>query len=80
MKYVIETTKEGCLETLMLSDGSTYTRKSKKERFGYSQLDDDFSDQMRDDGICEEIYERVYTVFDIGLPYDFLDLAEMEDQ
>lgn len=78
MKYMIETTNKGCVETLELHDGSKYIKRHTKTSYGSQCEDDDFADQMNADGICEEILEKVYDVFDGFLPGEFMDIAELD--
>ena len=78
MKFTIETTNDGCMETLELHDGSKYTKRHIKTSFGSQCEDLAFADQMVLDGICEEIVDKVYDVFDGFLPSEFMDIAELE--
>lgn len=78
MKYTIETTEDGCVETLELSDGKRYVKNTKKIDGGCSSVDDDLDKQMEQDGICAEILERVYEQFDGIHALDFLELAELD--
>lgn len=78
MKYTIETTENGCVETLEFADGSKFTKRSERTDFGYKSLDNDFSDQLEENGFCEEILAKVYDLFDGFITIDFLSLAELE--
>jgi len=78
MKYTIERAKGGCIETIILEDGSTYTKKHIKTDFGSKNCDDDFADQMEQDGICEEIVEKVYDAFDGFLASEFMGIDELD--
>ncbi|SEU10081.1 hypothetical protein SAMN05443270_3152 [Lacrimispora sphenoides] len=78
MKYSIETIKGGCVETIILSDGSTYLKKHVKTDFGSECCDKDFSEQMESDGICPEILEKVYDSFDGFLASDFMSIGELD--
>lgn len=77
MKYTIETTKDGCVEVLELHDGSKYMKKHIKTSYGSKCENKDFVEQMEEDGICEEILERV-SVFDSFLASEFLDIAGLD--
>uniref|UniRef100_UPI0011C3FDC5 hypothetical protein n=1 Tax=Enterocloster aldenensis TaxID=358742 RepID=UPI0011C3FDC5 len=77
MKYTIETTKDGCVEVLELHDGSKYMKKHIKTSYGSKCENKDFEEQMEEDGICEEILERV-SVFDSFLASEFLDIAGLD--
>ena len=46
MKYTIETTENGCQETIVLDDGKTYIKRHKKTFFGSECLDEEFCEQM----------------------------------
>ena len=79
MKYTIETTETGCLETIELHDGSKYTKRSERTKYGARSIDDELSDQMEADGICGEIVEKVYDLFDGFGALDFMKIAEMDN-
>ena len=34
MRYTIETTENGCQETIMMDDGRTYTKRHRKTFYG----------------------------------------------
>lgn len=78
MKYTIEATKNGCVETIVLHDGSTYTKRHVRTSFGSQCEDKNFSDQMERDGICEEICERVSDLFDGSIPLDVINIAGLD--
>lgn len=78
MKYTIETINGGCVETIELSDGSKYEKKYTRTENGCRCESEDFADQMKADGICEEMVERVYDLFDSFLALDFLTLSESD--
>lgn len=80
MKYTIETTPDGCMETIELHDGSKYTKHIVKTEYGSESSDYNFSDQMEADGICEETLEKVEELFDSFFADDFMEIAEMIDQ
>ena len=46
MKYAIEITDDGCVETLEFPNGEKFTKRSKRTNFGCQSIDDDFSEQM----------------------------------
>ena len=79
MKYSIETTDYGCIETLELSNGEKYQKRTQRIKGGCRSLDDDFSDQMEKAGIDEEIIEKAYEVYDDFGALDFMELAELID-
>lgn len=46
MKYEIETTENGCIETITLNDGSRYSKRHTRSDLGLKTKDEDFSEQM----------------------------------
>ena len=78
MRYMIETTKNGCVETIMFSDGRQYSVRHTKTNYGSRVEDDEFHKQMKKDGICEEILDKVYDLFDGFIASDFINLAELD--
>lgn len=78
MKYTVETTEYGCIETLEFSDGSKFTRRSERNDFGCTFLDDDFSEQLGEAGFCEEVIDKVYDLFDNFMSLSFLEIAELD--
>ncbi len=78
MKYTIEATKNGCIETLEFRDGSKFTKQSERTSYGCRALDAEFCVQLAKDGFCEEIIERAEELFDGCLSLDFMHIAELE--
>lgn len=78
MKYTIETTENGCRETIVLDDGREYIKRHKKTFFGSECLDKEFCEQMEGEGICEEMLEKIYDIFDSFLANDFMDIAQLK--
>lgn len=80
MKYTIETTEEGCIETITLH-GKQYQKEHSKTGVGfYREEDEPFYEQMEKDGICEEVLNEVCDLFDEGnMAVDFMSLTEMFD-
>lgn len=78
MKYSIEITDYGCIETIELANGEKYQKRTQKTKKGYeSAFDESFSWQIRKAGICEEIIEKVYEMYDRFAFLDFMELAEL---
>ncbi len=77
MKYTIETTDNGCIETLEMSKNEKFKKESTKTEYGCKPLDPDFADQLRMAGYCEEIVEEVDRIYDGLGSLDFLKLAEL---
>lgn len=76
MKYTIESTANGCVESFKLHDGKTYIKRHARTIFGSECEDESFAEQMERDGICEEILEKV-DAFDAFLPSDFMAINEL---
>ena len=80
MKYTIESTEKGCIETIELDDGRQYTREHTRTSFGSKCEDLDFSEQMDNNGIADdEFLDKVYDTFDSFLASNFMDMAELEE-
>lgn len=77
MKYTIETTKNGCVETITLDNGIKYSKNHIKTGYGSIKEDNTFSEQMERDGICEGILERVYDLFDGFIASEFMNIADL---
>lgn len=78
MKYTIETTENGCIETLEFLNGEKYTRRSERTEYGCRCLDKDLSDQLEESGFCEEIVEKIYDMFDGFASLKFLEVSELD--
>lgn len=78
MKYTIETTENGCIETLEFLNGEKYTKRSERTEYGCRCLDKDLSDQLEESGFCEEIVEKIYDMFDGFASLKFLEVSELE--
>ena len=77
MKYTIEITDEGCLETLEFPNGDKFTKRSKRISCGSQGIDNDFSDQLEDAGYPEEILDAVYNMFNGFSSLDFIELDDL---
>lgn len=77
MKYCIETTDNGCIETLEISDKEKFQRESIKINGGCRALGKSLADQLEEAGYCEEIVEKVDEMYDGFGDLDFLQLAEL---
>ena len=78
MKYVIETTETGCVETITFNDGSTFSKRHTKTDFGSREEDDEFCEQMERDGICKEILDKAYDLFDGFFASELMEIAELD--
>ena len=81
MKYEIETTENGCIETITLSDDRQYIKRHTKTGVGFAREEDsEFSTQMGKDGFCEEFLNDVYDLFDNkSIACDFIYIADLEN-
>lgn len=79
MKYTIETTENGCIETITLSNRSQYSKRHTRTECGSRCKDDEFHEQMERDGICDEILDKVNDLFDGFFASDFMDIAELDN-
>ena len=77
MKYCIETTDNGCIETLEMSENQKFQRETKRTEYGCTTSYPDFSDQLEEAGYCDEIVEKVYDLYDGCETLDFIQLAEL---
>ena len=76
MKYCMETTDNGCIETLEI-DKEKFQRESIKIKGGCRALGKSLADQLDEAGYCEEIVEKVDEMYDGFGDLDFLELAEL---
>lgn len=77
MKYTVETTETGCVETLELDDGKKYTKRSTRTSTGVKHDDDDFYYQLSGDGITDDgILDAVNDLLDGFFAIDFVEMAE----
>ncbi len=79
MKYVIETTENGCIETLEFQNGMKFEKKTNRTDFGCETFDENFAEQLEKQGFDEEIIEKVYDAYDGFGASHFLDIAKLED-
>lgn len=78
MKYTIETTDYGCIETIEFNDGEKFTKRTERTESGCRSIDKDFYEQMELTGICEEILDIVCDQYDGFGTLNFLKLAELD--
>ena len=83
MKYSIETTENGCIETLEMPNGRQYEKKSARTNRGLKQSCE-FAEEMAEDmgdEYDEDILDLVSEMFDGFFALDFVKLCErMEDE
>ena len=78
MKYSIETTKNGCIETFEMLNGKKYEKKSERTRRGLRQ-NCEFAEEMAKDmgdEYDEDILDLVSELFDGCFALDFVKLLE----
>lgn len=75
MKYMIEETENGCIETLEFSDGRKFTKESFLMPWGCESHDPDFAEQLEESGFDDDTVERVWNLFDGFGALDFLSIA-----
>ena len=77
MKYTIEIENGIAKETLVFN-GKVYLRTTKKTNFGSSSDDMDFSEQMENEGISDDVLDQINDSLDGFLAGDLLEIAESE--
>lgn len=75
MKYTIETTEKGCIETLEVK-GKIFTKETYRTYYGCSSNDVNFAEQLEECGYDDEILDRVNDLYDGFAALEFLELAE----
>ena len=77
MKYTIETTENGCIETLEISDEVKLKKETKRTDWGCESFDKDFSDQLEERGFDGEVVDKVFDEFDGFRTLNFMEIAEL---
>lgn len=79
MKYTIETTQTGCIETLEIG-GKIYKKEWQRTSSGCRCNNNEFYEQMESDGIDnKDVLNKAYDIFDDGFKvFGFIELSEME--
>lgn len=82
MKYTIERTENGCIQTLDLGDGNVFVQRDERAEIGCASDDNEFWKQVEDSmNVSEEIKDKLYEVFDIsGMGLGFMELAELLEE
>ncbi len=78
MKYTIESTVDGCTETIEFKNGEKFVAKTQKTCFGCEGITPCLANQLEEAGYCEEIVEKVDELYDGIAAYDFMELAELD--
>ena len=80
MKYTIESTENGCIETIELQNGKEFKKEHVRTTFGSQCKDEDFATQMEYDGIGDSVLlDEVYDTFDGFIASSFMKIAEYEE-
>ena len=79
MKYNIESTENGCIETLEFSNSEKYTKRTERTDSGCKSLDPEFTAQLKAAGFCEEVIEGVEETFENFIDLNFLNLAALDN-
>lgn len=77
MEYTIETNGFEAKETFEFR-GKTYVKTNKRTDFGCESLDEDFCEQMENDGIGEHILDKICDNFDGFMILDVMEIGEEE--
>ena len=78
MKYSVEI-KNGIAKETLVFNGKKYVRTTKKTSFGSISDDRDFSEQMEEDGVSDNVLlEQIYDTIDGFFVGELLDMAESE--
>ena len=77
MKYSVETTKNGYVETLEVN-GKEYKKTWCESGYGEKSSDKDFCEQVEQDGFDNEVFlDEVYDEIDVSLfAYNFKDIEQ----
>lgn len=73
---MIETTEDGCVQTLEFDNGEIYTSNVERDIFGY-EITPNFSSQLAEKGYCEEVVEAVDALLDGTRFLEFMELVDI---
>lgn len=80
MKYTIEATESGCMETLTFNDKVLgrvkLTRNHTRTDFGSVCREGEFVDQLKPLGYSEEVIEKADECFGLFTTLNFMEFAE----
>lgn len=77
MKYSVEI-KNGIAKEILVFNGKEYVRTTKKTGYGSSADDMDFSEQMENEGLSDDVLDQICDTIDGFFVSDLLDIAESE--
>ena len=78
MKYSVEIENGIAKETLVFN-GKEYVRTTKATDFGSSSADADFSNQMENENLTDDVLDEIYDKLDGFLVDSLLTIAESEE-
>lgn len=78
MKYTIESTENGCVETLEVGDGRKFVCEMRKSCGYYEETGPNLASQLEEAGFNDEIVDRVDDMFGGMMEIEFIDLSELE--
>ena len=77
MRYIIETTEKGCVETLELDDGRKFSDEWVKTFGRYQTTGPSLETQLEDTLYRYQILNKIRGIFNRTLVRDFIDLADL---
>lgn len=77
MKYSVEIKNGIAKETLVFND-KEYVRTTEKTDYGSSSDDVDFSEQMENEGLSDNVLDQIYDTLDEFFVSELIDIAESE--
>lgn len=79
MKYSVEI-RDGIAKETLVFNGKEYSRTTKKTDFGFSPIsnDADFSEQMENEDLTDDVLDEIYDKLDGFLVDSLLTIAESE--
>lgn len=77
MKYSVEI-KNGVAKETLVFNGKEYVRTTEKTDFGSRSADMDFSEQMKNEGLSDDVLDQIYDTIDGFFVNDLIDVAESE--
>lgn len=77
MKYSVEIENGVAKETLIFN-GKEYMRTSRITNYGSVSDDEDFNEQMENEGLPNDVLNQIYDTLDGLFVNDLLDVAENE--
>ena len=79
MKYSVEI-KNGVAKETLVFNGKEYVRTTEKTDFDSNSVDMDFSEQMKNEGLSDDVLDQIYDTIDGFFVSDLIDIAESEEK